>query len=91
MTNLPRVKQVTAKPDFTLAILFDDGVKGEVCLRERLFGPVFSPLRDAELFAQVSVDEFGAICWPNNADLAPDALYLQITGHDDALLTVGTD
>ena len=42
---------------------------------QRLFGPVFEPLRDAKLFDQVYVDPFGAICWPNGANLAPDALY----------------
>ena len=37
-----------------------------------LYGPVFEPLKDPELFAQVEVDEYGAVCWPNGADLAPD-------------------
>jgi hypothetical protein len=27
------------------------------------------------LFQRVCVDEFGAVSWPNGADLAPDALY----------------
>ena len=47
-------------------------------LKERLFGPVFEPLRESALFCQVSVDQFGAVCWPNGADLAPDALYERI-------------
>jgi hypothetical protein len=54
---------------------FSDGVHGEVDLGERLFGPVFEPLKDETLFSQVTIDEFGAICWPNGADLAPDALH----------------
>jgi glycine/D-amino acid oxidase-like deaminating enzyme len=36
---------------------------------------MFEPLRDPEVFSQVGVDEFGAVFWPNGADLAPDALY----------------
>ncbi len=36
---------------------------------------VFEPLKDESLFSQVAVDEFGAVCWPNGADLAPDALH----------------
>lgn len=44
-------------------------------MADRLFGPMFEPLRDFELFAQVRVDEYGAVVWPNGADLAPDALY----------------
>jgi len=59
---------------------FDDGVAGAVELESRLFGPVFAPLRDESLFAQVSLDEFGAPCWPNGADIAPDAIYAGLAG-----------
>jgi hypothetical protein len=46
-----------------------------VSLKDRLFGPVFEPLKDPKLFSRVTIDEFGAVSWPNGADLAPDALY----------------
>jgi hypothetical protein len=42
---------------------------------------MFEPLKDPEFFAQARVDEFGAVCWPNDADLAPDALYRKIAAH----------
>ena len=32
-------------------------------------------MRNEDLFRQVSLDVFGAPCWPNGADLAPDALH----------------
>jgi len=64
--------------DFQLEVSFKDGTRGIVSLRERQFGPVFEPLRDVALFRQAAIDDFGAICWPNGADLAPDALYAQI-------------
>jgi len=70
-----RILKVQALPGYRLEIDFEDGVGGEVDLSDRLTGPVFEPLRDPKLFGQVSVDEFGAICWPNGADLAPDAVY----------------
>jgi hypothetical protein len=76
-----RVTNVEAKPEYTLAVTFDDGTHGEVCLADRLFGPMFEPLKDPEFFAQARVDEFGAVCWPNDADLAPDALYRKIAAH----------
>ncbi|MGQ0562920.1 MAG: DUF2442 domain-containing protein [Gemmatimonadota bacterium] len=62
-------------PGYRLRVRFDDGTEGVVELEDRLFGPVFEPLRDPELFRQVTIDEFGAPSWPNGADLAPDALY----------------
>ena len=48
--------------------------------RSASFGPVFEPLNDPETFRQVRIDEFGVVCWPNRADLAPDALYPTIAG-----------
>ncbi|MEX2140575.1 MAG: DUF2442 domain-containing protein [Pirellulales bacterium] len=77
---MPRVQTVRALDDYRLAIRFDDGAEGEIALRDRLFGPVFEPLRDAGVFAKVFVDEYGAIAWPNGADLAPDAIYEQFRG-----------
>ncbi len=75
-----RVTTVAAKPHYILAITFEDGTYGEVSIVDRLFGPMFEPLKDPAFFAQVRVDDFGAVCWPNDADLAPDALYRRIAG-----------
>ena len=74
-----RFVRVNASPGYTLDVVFADGVSGQIDLSARLFGPVFEPLRDPDLFSQVRVDEFGAVCWPNGADLAPDAIYRSIT------------
>jgi hypothetical protein len=73
-----RVTSVSTKPGYVLALAFDDGLTGEACIREQLFGPVFEPLKDPDYFAQVTVDRFGAVCWPNVADLVPDALYSEL-------------
>lgn len=73
-----RVTQVDTKPDYIIAVTFDNGAYGEISLADRLFGPMFEPLKDPDFFAQASVDQFGAVCWPNHADLAPDALYRKI-------------
>jgi hypothetical protein len=70
-----RLKKVKALPDYRLEVEFEDGVHGVVDLSRDLWGPVFEPLRDPERFAEVTIDEFGAPCWPNGADLAPDAVY----------------
>ena len=80
-----RVTRVETLAGHRLRVDFEDGVKGEVDLSSRLFGPVFESLKDEEFFAQASIDEFGVICWPNGADLAPDALHATLmTQHADA-------
>jgi Protein of unknown function (DUF2442) len=76
-----RIVSVSAGQEYTLNVLFEDGSSGDVDLSARLFGPVFEPLRDPLLFAQVRVDEYGAVSWTNGADLAPDALYWTIASH----------
>jgi hypothetical protein len=70
-----RVIKVRALPGYRLEIEFEDGVAGVLDYGHILSGPVFQPLRDPERFAEVGIDEFGAVCWPNGADLAPDTMY----------------
>ena len=79
-TELPRVTRVEPLDGFRLAVEFSDGVRGEVDLADELWGPAFEPLKERALFAQAAVDRFGAVCWPNGADLAPDALHARLTG-----------
>jgi hypothetical protein len=74
----PRVIRVSALGGYRLEVEFDDGTSGEIDLSDRLFGPVFEPLRDEEEFGRVAVDEFGAIAWPCGADLAPDGVYRRL-------------
>ena len=76
----PRVVKVTPLPQYRLRVEFADGVTGEVEIFPRLSGPVFEPLRDEAVFRQVTIDEYGAVCWPGGPDLAPDAMYSRITG-----------
>jgi hypothetical protein len=76
-----KVNRVNALSNYRLHVEFDDGTTGEIDLSDRLFGPVFEPLRDEVEFQKVTVDEFGAIAWPCGADLAPDAIYQRLTAH----------
>jgi hypothetical protein len=76
---MPKVRSVSPLPSYSLRVVFVDGVEGDVDLSDRLFGPVFEPLRDEAEFRKVFVDEFGAIAWPNGADLAPDAIYRRLS------------
>jgi hypothetical protein len=76
---MQRVVSVRPLDEYSLDIAFDDGTHGVISLRDRLFGPIFEPLRDPAVFRQVFVDTFGAVSWPNGADLAPDALYARLS------------
>jgi len=62
--------------DFQLWLKFNDGAEGAVDLSKELWGAVFEPLKDVNLFSQVKVDtELDTIVWPNGADLAPEFLH----------------
>jgi hypothetical protein len=77
---LNRVVRVTPLPKYCLRVEFDDGVSGTIDLADELTGEMFEPLRDEALFRQVTIDDYGAVCWPNGPDLAPDAMYIEMTG-----------
>ena len=77
---MERVVSVTALPDYRLEVEFSDGAHGVLDYSDRLFGPLMSALRDPQRFAEVRVDEHGVVCWPNGADLAPDAMYERLKG-----------
>ena len=81
---MQRVTHIEPRHEYHLYVEFDDGLQGEVDLTDRLFGPVFEPLKDPEVFAQAFLDEFGVVCWPNGADLAPDGLHHRLREQSDA-------
>ncbi len=71
----PRIVEARYVGDYTIHIRFADGAEGDIDLSEELFGPVFEPLKDIELFKQFSVHpELHTVVWPSGADLAPEFL-----------------
>jgi len=59
-----------------LRLEFNDGARKTVSVLPLLEGPVFEPLKDAAFFARVKLDPVsGTAVWPNDADLAPEALH----------------
>lgn len=72
------VREARHLQDFQVELLFSDGRHGVADLSAILTGPVFAPLRDLSLFAQLRVDEeLQTVTWPNGADLAPEYLYFR--------------
>ena len=83
-----RVREVTALPGDRLFVRFVDGLTGIVDLSALIASPnagVFARLRDRALFEQVHVD-LGAVVWPGDLDLAPDAMHAAIQQHREWLL-----
>jgi Protein of unknown function (DUF2442) len=68
------VIQVKPLGHLRLAVWFQDGLSGEVELRESHLYGVFEALKDPEIFQQVYCDQ-GFVEWPGEIDLAPDAMY----------------
>ena len=71
------VVEVKPEPDYCLFVQFKDGLKGRVRLRRKDLTGVLAPLRDVQFFKQVFID-YGAVAWPGEIDLAPDAMYAQV-------------
>jgi len=74
------IVQVKPLGHLRLAVWFQDGLSGEVELRESHLYGVFEALKDPELFQQVRCEQ-GFVEWPGAIDLAPDAMYDAIRAH----------
>ncbi|MCC6208818.1 MAG: DUF2442 domain-containing protein [Gammaproteobacteria bacterium] len=73
---IPRIVEIKPLEGYRLWVRFHDGTSGTVDLSDDLWGPMFEPLKDPQLFAQARIDpELETVTWPNGADLAPEFLY----------------
>jgi hypothetical protein len=63
-------------------------VAGRLQLRPEELTGALAPLRDEQFSGRVFID-YGAVAWPGEIDLAPDAMYAQIAGQRDGLPRVG--
>lgn len=79
------VVEVKALLGFRLRVRFHDGLEGEVEMDRFVNAPdagVFADLADPARFAAAFVEPmFGAVTWPGEIDLAPDAMYAEIKAH----------
>lgn len=72
-----RISALSVLPDYRLAVTFNDGVAGVVdCsgITTASDPGMYAPLAAADFFAQARL-EFGAVTWPNGADLDPAWLH----------------
>ncbi|MFO1429249.1 MAG: DUF2442 domain-containing protein [Candidatus Competibacteraceae bacterium] len=67
-------------------VTFADGVTGRVrMLPSHLYG-VFEKLKDPAFFNRIQVTD-GFVSWPDELDLAPDAMYDEIKQHGEWILS----
>ncbi len=72
----PRLARATYLRDYKIHVTFDDGREGIIDLEGELWGEVFEPLKDIDVFRCFRMDpELDTIVWPTGADLAPEFLY----------------
>jgi hypothetical protein len=57
-----------------LHVRFEDGTEGRVQFETSHLTGVFNVLKDPEVFNKAHIDR-GAVAWPGEIDLAPDAMY----------------
>jgi hypothetical protein len=70
-----KIISVTIVDNYKLNLTFETKESFIYDVEPDLWGEVFEPLKDPSVFAQVSVDDFGSISWPNGADFCADFLY----------------
>ncbi len=78
-----RVAEVEALSGFRLRVRFNDGTEGIVEMSDFINSDaagVFAALRDERLFRRARV-ALGAVTWPGDLDLAPDAMHGAIKEH----------
>jgi Protein of unknown function (DUF2442) len=79
MRGTPLLLEAKRTDGWFIWLRFEDGVAGEVDFSYLLdYGGVFTPLQDPEYFDKVTLEREGnTITWPNEADIAPETLYLR--------------
>ena len=76
---IPRIVEARYVDSYTVWLRFNDGVEGEVDLKDELWGPVFEPLKDLNRFRRFAVHpELHTIVWDNGADFSPEFLHSSI-------------
>jgi hypothetical protein len=71
------VVEVKPEPGYRLFVRFKDGLEGFVQLRPEELTGVLTSLLDTQFFKNVFITD-GAVAWPGEIELAPDAMYTQV-------------
>jgi Protein of unknown function (DUF2442) len=75
-----RISECQPLDNFRVYLRFDNGLSGVVDLSHLQGKGVFAAWDDPRVFKKVFVTAQGALEWPGEIDLCPDALYLRLNG-----------
>jgi hypothetical protein len=70
---------VSALPNYRIRVVFSDGTDGVVDLSDLAGQGVFRAWKDERFFAGVHLGSGRQICWSEEIELCPDAVYLRLT------------
>ena len=68
------VNQIKVVGPLQLEVVFADGVRGRVVFESTHLTGIFTSLQNPKFFNQVGING-GAVSWPGDIDLAPDAMH----------------
>ena len=76
---------VEPQQHLVLKVKFKDGLEGTVKFKLSHLTGVFEALKNEAYFKQVYIN-YGAVSWPGELDIAPDAMYKQIKKYGEWIL-----
>ena len=72
----PKLTKAEYLKGYQIRLVFDDGTEGVVDLESELWGEVFEPLKNIDVFCEFTLNpDLATLGWPNGADFAPEFLY----------------
>ncbi len=86
-----RPTEIRAVGRYRIWLRYDDCTEGEIDLSDLAGRGVFAAWDNPDVFSQVRLGAHGAIEWPGDLDLCPDALYLRLTGKQPEEVLTGPD
>lgn len=78
------VTSLKVLPGHRLEVSFADGLDGVVDMSKDDFSGVFAPLADEAYFELADLRD-GVVVWPNGVDIAPDAMYDEVSNHKSGI------
>ena len=74
--QINRVRSFEIVGPYALRVQFDDNTEQTINFEPMLFGELFRPLRDTNVFNQVCIDpKVHTLVWPNGVDFDPATLH----------------